>query len=199
MCNFVNGIDKNSNKKILDILKEYGNDYVVQKKIKNCQELKKLNSSSVNTLRVITYILNGNIYHMPVILRIGRLNSNVDNAHAGGMFIGVTDDGFLLKTAHTEFAEKYDCHPDSKVVFEGYHIPQVLDVIEYAKKLHCLIPHVGCVNWDFTIDDNENIILLEANIKNGSIWLIQMAHGKSCFGDNTDKVLNLVRNNKILY
>ena len=33
----------------------------------------------------------------------------------------------------------------------------------------------------------------------GSVWLPQMAHGKSAFGDNTERVLEIVRNNKELY
>ena len=62
------------------------------------------------------------------------------------------------------------------------------------------IPQVRIVNWDFTIDQDGEPILIEANMKNdvqaGSIWLPQMAHGKGAFGENTAKILQYLRKAK---
>lgn len=181
------------------ILNDYKKDFVIQAIIKNSNDISKLNPTSLNTFRVITYILNGNIYHMPIILRIGRYGKIVDNAHQGGLFIGVTDDGKLLKNATTEFNEKYEVHPDTNIRFENYLINNIDKVISAAHKLQSVIPHIGCINWDFTLDDNDDVILIEANMRYGSIWLIQMAHGVSGFGENTAEALKLVRNNKKMF
>lgn len=62
-----------------------------------------------------------------------------------------------------------------------------------------LIPHVGCINWDLTLDKDENVVLIEGNMRYGSIWLVQMAHGVSAFEDNTARVLQLLKENKRLY
>lgn len=180
------------------LFKEYGKDFIIQEVLKNSEEIAKLNESSINTFRVITYILDGKIYHMPLLLRIGRNGKFLDNAHQGGMFIGVSDEGYLDKCAHTEFNEKFLEHPDSKIVFEHYHISGVDKIIQIAHKLQGMIPHVGCINWDLTINDKNEVVLIEANMRGGSIWLVQMT-GKSGFGDNTARVLEVINNNKELF
>ena len=194
-----NGFDKKTNEKIVDILKSYGKDFVVQNVLKNNESLNRLNPSSLNSFRIITYILDGKIYHMPISLKIGRADSYLDNAHAGGIFIGVDDNGNLLDFAHSELGGNYDKHPDNGIVFKGYKIDEVPKVLEVAHKLQALIPHVGCINWDLTVDENNNVVLIEANMRGGSIWHPQMANGKAAFGENTGRVLEIVRENKELY
>ena len=191
--------DNLTREKILDILKNYGKNYIVQKVVKNSEELKKLNPTSLNSFRIITYILDGKIYHMPISLKMGRSNGYLDNAHAGGIFIGIDDEGNLSEYAHSEFGENFDKHPDTNVIFKGYKIARVPQVLEVAHKLQTLFPHVGCINWDLTIDENGNIVLIEGNMRNGSIWHPQMANGKSAFGDNTERILEIVKENKKLY
>ena len=44
------------------------------------------------------------------------------------------------------------------------------------------LPEIGVVNWDFTVDHNNNPVLIEANIGGGSIWLTQMANGRLADG-----------------
>ena len=199
VCHFINNKDQKTNENIVDIIKTFGNNYVIQHLVKNSSFLSKLNPTSLNTFRVITYILDNKVYHMPVLLRIGRYGKFLDNAHAGGIFIGIDDNGDLLEFAHSEFGGNYDRHPDTDVVFKGYCIPEVTSVIDVAHKLQTLFPQVGCINWDLTLDENNDVVLIETNMRCGSVWLPQMAHGKSAFGDNTERVLEIIRNNKELY
>ena len=154
-----------------------GVDFVVQDIIKCHSSIEKIYSGSVNTFRIITYRWKDQFLHMPIIMRIGQGGNYLDNAHAGGMFIAVDDDGILHKTAFTEFRNSFDKHPDTGVVFEGYRVSGVDKVIQAAERMHHAIPQIGCVNWDFTVDQEGNAILIEANMSSGSIWLIQMAHG----------------------
>lgn len=180
------------------IFKDYNKDFIVQEVLHNSEDLARLNPTSCNTFRVITYILDNKIYHMPLVLRMGRNGKYLDNAHQGGIFIGVSEDGHLGKQAVTEFNEKYFVHPDSQITFENYHIENVDKIIEAAHQLQALIPHVGCVHWDLTIGDQGEVILMEGNMRGGSIWLVEMT-GKAPFGENTARVLNLLRDNKNLF
>ena len=52
-------------------------------------------------------------------MRIGRNDSFLDNAHVGGIFIGIEHDGQLLDTAYSMDGSRYTEHPDTKVVFQG--------------------------------------------------------------------------------
>lgn len=200
IANFVDGIDANSNLSAAETLSSLGADFCVQELIVCHESIQKVYPGSVNTFRVITYILEGEVYHCPIIMRMGLGGSFTDNASLGGIFIAVDDDGTLHETAFTEYRKKYTVHPDTNLIFEGHKIEHLDKVIELAKRLQYAIPQVAVVNWDFTIDEKGEPILIEANMKNevqaGSIWLPQMAHGKGAFGDNTEKVLQYIRRAK---
>lgn len=193
-----NGVDTISGNKVETILENIGKNFVAQEIIKCHKSIRSIYPNSVNTFRVITYRWNGNIEAMPVIMRIGRGNACIDNAHAGGIFIAVDNDGTLHRTAFTEFCDKFNEHPDTKVKFEGHKIFGVEKVIESAKRMHQALPQLGSYNWDFTIDEEGEPVLIEANVNGGSIWLIEMAHGKGAFGENTKDVLKWIRKMKSL-
>lgn len=193
LVNIINGVDKETGESITDIIKTVGNNFIIQEKIICHEAIRKLNPSSVNTFRVITYRWQDEIYNMPVLMRIGQGGKNVDNAHAGGMFIAIEEDGRLHRAAFTEFKKEYLEHPDTHIVFENYIIPNVDKIIEAAKKMHMLLPQNGSYNWDFTLNTEGEPILIEANINGGSVWLPQMAHGKGPFGEKTPEILKWIR------
>lgn len=200
IANFSDGVDLNTDLTVKQTIESLGSDFCIQEILVCHDSIKKIYPNSVNTFRVITYILGNEAYHCPIIMRLGIGGSCTDNASAGGIFIAVDDDGTLHKQAFTEHRKGYTVHPDTNVVFEGYKVEHLDKVIELAKRLQISIPQVACVNWDFTINEAGEPVLIEANMRNevqaGSIWLVQMAHGKGAFGDNTEKVLDYVRRAK---
>lgn len=202
IADFVDGVDLVSNQPIPTVLSSLGADFCIQELIVCHDSISRIYPGSVNTFRVITYLLEGEAYHCPVIMRLGLGGSFTDNASAGGIFIALDDDGAMHKSAFTELRKEYTVHPDTNIVFEGQKIEHLDRVIETAKRLQYAIPQVGVINWDFTINEKGEPVLIEANMKNdvqsGSIWLIQMAHGKGAFGENTAKVLKYIRRAKKL-
>ena len=190
---FANGKEKQSSKSAEEIFASLGTSFVIQERIQCHVSIAKIYSGSVNTFRIMTYRWKDKIKHLPVIMRIGKGGACVDNAHAGGVFIAVEDDGTLHEWATTEFNDKFTEHPDSHLVFAGYQIPLVKDVIAAAYRMHNMIPQVGAINWDFSINEEGKPILIEANINGGSVWLFQMAHGRGAFGDETAEVLQWLR------
>lgn len=202
IADFVNGIDQNTNRPIAEVINSLGTNFCIQELLVCHESIRKIYPNSVNTFRVITYILEGEVYCCPIIMRLGLGGSTIDNASAGGIFIAVDDDGVLHKSAFTEYRKEYTVHPDTNITFEGYKVEHLDKVIALAKRLQFAIPQAGVVNWDFTIDQNGEPVLIEANMKNevqaGSIWLPQMAHGKGAFGENTAKVLQYIRRAKKL-
>ena len=175
-----------------DILGGRGN-FVVQELVVCHDSIRALYADSVNTFRVITYLWKGSIDAMPVIIRIGRGGKYLDNAHQGGMFCAVHENGNMGNIAVTEFSDKFTEHPDTHTVFASHRIEHIDKVIDAAKRTHSAIPQLGVINWDFTIDSEGNPVLIEANCKNGSVWLPQMAHGVGAFGDRTAEVLRWLR------
>ena len=98
----------------------------------------------------------------------------MDNAHAGGMFIALDDNGVLHETAFTEFRDSYTSHPDTGIKFDGCKIDFFESVIKAAKKFHSVVPELGVYNWGFTIDENGNPALIEVNTDFGGIWVLEM-------------------------
>ena len=129
-------------------------------------------------------------------MRIGKGNSIVDNGHAGGIFIAIDDDGVLHEKAVSLDLKEYYSHPDTGFIFKGYKIDGLDKVISAAKKCAVALSQVGMISFDFTIDEKGDPCLIEANCAGGSAWLIQGAHGVGAFGDNTEKILDWVCQNK---
>ena len=192
VVNFENGLDIYNDIDANTFLEQMGIDFVAQERLTCHESIAALYPNSVNTFRVITYRWKDEILHMPIIMRIGQGGGNIDNAHAGGVFIAVDDDGKLHKTAFTEFKKSFTTHPDTGVVFEGYQIPNMDKIISSAKRLHSMVPQVGVYNWDFTINQDGEPVLVEANTGEGSIWMAQMSHGKGVFGERTEEVLRWI-------
>lgn len=189
-----NGVDIFTGDPIEDIVEMYGNeDFVIQECVECSRDLSNIYPIAVNTFRIMTYILDGEIFACPGILRIGQKGSKLDNAHAGGMFIGIDDDGFLRDEAYTEFGIRYKEHPDTHLIYKGYKVSNYKKIIEKCKKLHAITPQLGFISWDMTLDKDEEIVLIEINTRGGSIWLSQMANGCGVFGDNTKRILKLIR------
>lgn len=199
ILNIKDGINLRDNKNIKDILLSYNKNFIVQEKIKPCEKLKILYPNAINTIRVITYIVDNKIGVAPLNLRIGGGGGEVDNIHAGGMVIAVDNNGNLGKFAYRlgwgDNFEKFEKHPDTNVVFENYNLDFIPNVINAAKALHTKLSNIGIISWDFTVDSNDNIVVVEANYSGQSVWFPQMISGKSFFGEDTVKTLKFLRRN----
>lgn len=191
---FKDGIDILGGHSVEEIISgAIGDNYIIQERVKCHNSIATIYSESVNTLRMVSYWWKGKLHYFPVVLRIGRGGSYLDNAHAGGLFVAVDDDGTLHRSAYTEFREEFLEHPDTKQKFDGLKIENIYKVFNAIEKMHACIPQVGVVNWDFTIDQLGDPVMIEANMydgKNGGgVWIMQMAHGLGPFKENLPEVL----------
>ena len=188
-----NGIDVKTEEEISDILNSYREDYLVQSFLKTHESVKLLNSSSVNTIRIVTYICENHIFHAPLAMRIGTGNAEVDNIHAGGLVIGLSDDGVLNEYAFSEYGQKLYKHPTSDITFKGYRIPNVGMAISLVEQSHLLIPRLTFISWDVTILEDGTPVIIEMNTRNQSAWFPQMVNGQSIFGSNTEKMIKMLK------
>lgn len=172
-------------------------DYVVQKLLEQHCELDKVHKGSINCIRITSILFENGVHILSSVLRMGFGNSKVDNATAkdnagyDGMSCGIDENGCLKKYAHGYSTGKAcDKHPDG-LVFEGFQIPSFDKAIELVKTAHPLIGHFRLVSWDIAIDKNGDPVLIEANMRKGSINFHQFNNGP-LFGNLTERVLNEV-------
>ncbi len=193
VANLIGDRDEKSGQSINDLLLSFGADFVVQERVVQSEVLNQFNSSSLNTFRVITYLLEGQVKVCPIALRLGRNNAEKDNIHYGGISIGVDFNGEIREFAFSEYGEKLSAHPDSKVVFLGKTIPQISEIIKITKELHQCVPYLGVVSWDMSLDENDTPVLIEMNTTGQSAWFCQMVNGEPLFGDDTAKILSIIK------
>ncbi len=171
-----------------ELFDRFGENYIVQECVTNCGELSAIYDKSLNIFRIMTYILGDKLYHTPLVLRLGCNGSGMDHE----LYIGVENDGRLRREAYSSGGERYTVHPDSGVVFEDVEIPGVPKIIECAQFCHKKTPHTKFITWDFTIDKNNNPVLIEANMLGHSSWFLQLVYGEGIFGEHTKQMLELI-------
>ncbi len=152
-------------------------DFIIQDGIKQRSDINAINSSSVNTLRVITQREGNSNKISAVALRIGRNGAVVDNSARGGASVSVDiSSGSLNKYAFTEHTnERFDKHPDTGFIFEGFVLKDwdkiSRTIIDYASRT----PEFPDVAWDIAILD-EGISAIEINLNYG------IDHLQCCIG-----------------
>lgn len=166
-------------------------DLVIQKPLQQSNILSSINRSSVNTIRMISLLRNGEVKVYSSILRMGVNDAKVDNASSGGITCGIDDNGCLKKLAYSANGERYDVHPSSKTVFEGLKIPGYEKAMHMIKMCHPIIPDFRLVSWDIAIDENGDPVLIEVNLKYGELDFHQLNNGP-LFGEDTREILEEV-------
>lgn len=191
---FNSGIDTFTGKTIEAILKEYNGNFILQERLNNCKAVQLLYPNALNTIRVITYVCDGQVHHCPLSMRIGSGGGQVDNIHAGGIGIGLSDQGELrdraYKLGYCDKKMTYISHPDSNIIFKGYQIPNIDRIITAAHQMHGRLPGAGIISWDFILDENENPVIVETNLLGQAAWFSQIVNECSLFGGNTKVLIN---------
>lgn len=174
------------------IIKQIPCDLVIQQRIKQSDVLAKINSDSVNTLRLISLLKkDGSVKIYSSILRMGIKGSKVDNASSGGISVGINEDGSLKDVAFSNDGVRYTEHPTSHVKFGDFVIPNFGLARDMVIKLHPRFPHFRLISWDIAVDINDEPLLIEANLCDGELDFHQLNNGP-VFGDDTEQILSEV-------
>lgn len=169
----------------------YGKNYVIQEAVKQSAFISQFCPTSVNTLRVQVYrsVITGEVHIPNVIMRLGKKGSLVDNAHAGGCFIGIdVNTGKFQDKVFNQFGEHFDKFNDVDFKKCSYIIPNFDAIKKFAKKVGECIPHHHIISLDIMLNEDNNPMLIEYNIGAFSLWFFQIT-GNTVFGEFTDEVI----------
>ena len=176
--------------------KNYGDNIIVQECLEQADFMSYYNPTSVNTLRLTLYrSVKTDECHIPsAIIRIGANGSLVDNAHAGGGYVGIkVKDGTLCNKVLNQYGE-------SKTEFNNidfakeHKIANWDKVIEFAKYIGTCIPHHRLLALDIMVDKSGTPRLIEFNCEAYSMWLFQFTSG-TALGEYTDEIIEYCKNN----
>lgn len=189
----VNFIDANTSREEIKELLVSGRDITVQTLIHQHPRMAELNPSSVNSIRIMTMLLEGKAVVLSSVVRIGSLGSRVDNFSSGGVACGVAEDGTLADVGYIRDGSQTRELPNG-FRFGGFAVPGYQKAIETVKRLQYCVPVFGVVSWDIAIDEQEDPVLIEYNVGQGGILTHQYCNGP-LYGKYFDKVIKIVFKN----
>ena len=186
-----NGIISSSNFSIQDLFKEYKRSFIIQERFEQHEGISKLNPTSLNTLRVMSYRRGNEIVILYAVIRIGRMNQVIDNETAGGIKADIDlQTGRIKGVAFGSPKEPLMPKTDVGTVLDGYQMPSFPKVLDLVKEMHLRLPYFNLIGWDMSVDKEGNPALIEWN---RAAELSQVAHGPA-FGEYTEEILSVVKN-----
>ena len=186
-------LGKGSTKEDISEALDVDPDVAVQLVMRQHPEMAKMNASSVNTIRIICIILDGESIPLSSVVRIGNSGSRVDNFSSGGVGCGVKPDGRLNDCGYTQKGERYDVHPNGFVFSEGF-VPNFDKVLEAVKRCHMCVPMFGVASWDIAIDEDGEPVLIEYNVGGAGIDIHQYNNGP-LYGKYRERIIYDAFNN----
>ena len=181
-------LGKGSTKEDISEALDVDPDVAVQLVMRQHPEMAKMNASSVNTIRIICIILDGESIPLSAVVRIGNSGSRVDNFSSGGVGCGVKPDGRLNDCGYTQKGERYDVHPNGFVFSEGF-VPSFDKVLEAVKRCHMCVPMFGVASWDIAIDEDGEPVLIEYNVGGAGIDIHQYNNGP-LYGKYRERIIS---------
>ena len=140
---------------------------LVEEAIRQHPKLNELNSSCINTLRMVTLVSNGESHHMYTLIRVGSGTGIVDNISSGGMYAPIWEDGKIAKPAFCDSTGLYyENHPLTGTAFVGFEIPHYEEAVALVKRAALEVEQVKYIGWGVAISEN-GPLLVEGNILPG--------------------------------
>ncbi len=136
---------------------------LVEETLVQHEKMNMLSPSSINTIRMVTLLHNGQVHFMYALVRMSNGSNCVDNICSGGMYVSIGADGIIRKNAFCDATGLYyEKHPFTGTQFSGFEIPMFSEAVEMCKKAALVEQHVGYIGWDVAITP-DHPVLVEGN------------------------------------
>lgn len=138
--------------------------YIIEEVIQQHDAIAKLNPSSVNTLRVCSVNVKGEVAVISATLRIGNGEGVTDNYSSGGLATEVdVKQGIVTSRAVSQNGDSIFIHPFTQVPIIGTVIPEWEKIKEVVVSAHRRVPQLGYIGWDVVVCKDGRVTFLEAN------------------------------------
>lgn len=156
---------------------------IFQRVINQHEVFQEFAKESVATMRMTTVIEDdGTTSLRACYLRLGTgTDTHVQSKSNIRIPIDIKS-GVFNEVGFTPDWLEVDCHPTSKVRFQGKVIPAYDECRELVLRLHKRVPYTRCIGWDVTLDDRENVRIMEWNAEHNGIKFTEATQGP-CFSD----------------
>ena len=160
---------------------QLADEYLLQPRLCQHPMLDEIASSSVNTVRIDTFLDDdGSVHSSIALLRVSDGVKTVDNLHAGGFVIDIDlATGALAPTAKQKIGpggELFTSHPRSGFVFDGAVLPHWDALKETVAAAAKALQPLRLIGWDVAITP-DGPVLVEANHQYDVFLMQDLAHG----------------------
>lgn len=180
----MNRHDRNS---IIETFERYGVNFIVQRKLLQCDAMALFNPTSFNTMRIYTYrSLSGELYLDKAFIRFGGVGAIKDNVSAGGGLVSLDSNG----CASDNIFRFKDMSKGSLAADKGiknFIVPGFREVKDFVFKLHQRMPYFDYIGWDIGLCEDGEPVFVEFNVV-PFLEGPQMASGPM-FGELLDEVM----------
>lgn len=175
LFNGIEALRKNENF-FKDLFDSYEKNFIVQKKVRQHESMSVLNSSSLNTFRVMSILKKNGTKIISTIVRMGQEGSITDNSTGGGISCGINNEGELNEIGFQLTGRAFK-KTSSGLKFKNIKVPLVSKVHEAVISLHQQIPYFRLVSWDLALDYKGDVVLIEYNVYGQDITFHQLNNG----------------------
>lgn len=139
------------------------------------------------TIRITTALdSSGKSSTRSAYLRLGRNNNSKESTHVQASTLVKTaidiNSGKLYARGYMPDWSSTLLHPDTKVSFDGLVVPAFEKACSVVEKLHNNYPFIQCIGWDISINEREEVEIMEWNGGHNDIKFSEAIHGP-CFKD----------------
>lgn len=148
----------------LEELLNEGAAWMVEERIRQSAEMGQWNRTSVNSIRIPTFLRDGLFSVIWTRMRMGKEGSIVDNAAAGGIVVNLDPQtGVVTSDGIDESYNHYEKHPGCGLTFQGWQVPRWDELLQTVEELHRTVfnKHIY-IAWDFALTD-EGWVVIEGN------------------------------------
>lgn len=172
---------------------KYRKDFSFEECVTQHPDMATLNESSLNTTRICTYRRpNGQVKFLFSIQRYGKPGAVIDNASAGGNFVGVFPDGTLNREVRKYKSLKTERLADNVTP----RIPHFEKMKEAAIYLHTKLPDINYAGWDFSVTPDGVPVVIELNHR-AAVEIAQIANGPAFTKEDLEELMPLVAKWKV--
>jgi len=145
---------------------------IVEEIIEQGGELSKIFAKSVNSCRIVTFVVNNDVTIIGGALRMGRGNSIMDNAGSGGIYASIDINTGVLQSDAKDYLNQHCSElPDSHTQILGFQLPEWDKAVCLVKEMALYKKGTTLISWDIAYSD-KGWLMVEAN-DNGDWSIIQ--------------------------
>lgn len=169
-------------------------DIIIQKFIKQNIYCHSFNSTSINTVRVFSFLWKEEVHILTTYFRVGNDKKEFVECHT--WLLKVNDNGTFGKVINDHDFHRKPCNHHKFVnLCKNTTLPSIKEILTIVKREHKKLSYFGLIGWDFAVDDSGEPILIEINTQWPALDHVQMLSGPA-FGDLTSSVMSYVFSDK---